>query len=343
MATTAMNLSVPAPADDSMEMSSPGRIDFDEDIDFDDYEPPDTAEQVTDNDRMMDDGEQARPATATDDVMEDDVQQVQQTTMQEAEMEDSPSHAQPLEDEELIDYTDDELPDEVVPDVQAADIVAEQPPLVALANDVDSDEEVVRVPNEDVVEHPPQVDVTETPVAGPDPVTESSSTGDTHTLLQTETAKDATAATGDIEGAAHEGLNNEAAEVHIEAGLDEQPAAADVDEQCPVISVDTTLEASAEGPATPTDTGLHAMTVRFHDFHFPLFKSRIQPDGLLKNDNLASLSLGELIQNCRQRLAIKTGKTLSEDQDLVLGFDQLGLILVEVRIIPPLLNSNPIC
>ena len=73
------------------------------------------------------------------------------------------------------------------------------------------------------------------------------------------------------------------------------------------------------------------MIVRFGEFQFPLFKSRNQPDGLLKNDNLASLSLGELIQNCRQRLAIKTGETISEDQDLVLGFDQLGLILVEVR------------
>ena len=56
-----------------MEMSSPARQDLDEDIDFDviDYELDGDATHVNEDDRMMDDGEQARPNTASEDMMED--------------------------------------------------------------------------------------------------------------------------------------------------------------------------------------------------------------------------------------------------------------------------------
>lgn len=148
MAAAAVNLSVPAPADDSMEMSSPGHHNnFDEDIiDFDEFEPEVTGVHVNDDDRMMDDGEDTRPATATDDVMEDDMQHSEQTVVQEEVMQDSPSHAQPLEDEDLIDYSDDELQDEIVEDAGAPDVVG-QPIVTAPVSNLqvdDIDEEVVQ-------------------------------------------------------------------------------------------------------------------------------------------------------------------------------------------------------
>ena len=72
------------------------------------------------------------------------------------------------------------------------------------------------------------------------------------------------------------------------------------------------------------------MTIHFKETHMPLFKSRKQLDGLLKDDNLANVSLADLMSSCRQRLPLKTGEEITDDQDLVLSFDQLALMLVEV-------------
>jgi hypothetical protein len=99
--------------------------------------------------------------------------------------------------------------------------------------------------------------------------------------------------------------------------------------------IDTNLNASADAPSTPTDTGLHPMVIQYGDWEWPLFKSSKQPDGLLKDDNLASVALADLLNNCRSRLALKAGEDISEDQELVLRFDSSGLSIVEVCYTPP--------
>lgn len=331
MATAAVNLSVPAPADDSMEMTSPARHDLDEDIDFDDWEPEDAVQHANDNDRMMEDGDQARPAIATDDVMEDDLQQGEQTVVQEEVMQDSPPRVQPLEDEELIDYSDDEFVDEVVEDAGSPEMI-EQPPVAAATSpqDEEIDDEIIHQPDDAAFEHAAK-EANQVFTPGEEFVAPLPSPEALNVAQKNAGADDVAVEDGDQAEQATLEPQDQVVEEQIGAGPEEPPATGDAEAHRPVISLDTSAETFADGPATPTDTGLHAMTVRFGDFQCPLFKSRNQPDGLLKNDNLASLSLGELIQNCRQRLAIKTGDTLSEDQDLALGFDQLGLILVEVR------------
>lgn len=331
MAATAVNLSVPAPADDTMEMSSPGQHNLDEDIDFDDYQPDGGGVQMNDDDRMTDDNEQGRPGTATDDMMEDDMQQA---AVQEAEMQDSPSHAQVPEDEELIDYSDDELQDEIVEDAGLPNTV-EQPAAASTTElpDQDVDEEIVRPLGDLDGEHvTAKVDeatsVTEqAPVAQPAEeqiFTAQENAGNPKGFAGETNQPESTDVAPPSEDA------EEQTQEHGGSGIEEQQPLAQTSASKLEISLDTSTQHVVEGPATPTDTGLHAMVVRYGEHRFPLFKSRNQPDGLLKNDNLASLSLGELIQNCRQRLALKTGDILSEDQDLVLGFEQLGLILVEV-------------
>ncbi|KAI7282376.1 hypothetical protein KC345_g3554 [Hortaea werneckii] len=84
-----------------------------------------------------------------------------------------------------------------------------------------------------------------------------------------------------------------------------------------------------ENPGTPTDTGLHPMTLYYNCSSMPLFKSKKVQDGLLKDDNLANLSLAELMRNCRQRLALKLGITIPDEQEMTLAFDHLGLLLSE--------------
>lgn len=342
MASAAVNLSLPATADDTMEMSSPARspggMMLEDQLIFDEWQPGDAAQSVNDNDRMMEDGEQTRPGTATDDMMEDDMQPGEQTAIQEAEMEDSPSHIQQhVEDEELIDYTDDEndeILEDAVPVIDAPEVAGPPaPPASTGVQDEEVDEEVPRNQDDDVL-FEQSVEEVEPPAAAEAQGTAVAEEITPH-VRSTSTAVHE-AGTGVVsaeEGHQSEQVTHQQHDEVEEAGdaeLEAQPLAIDEESSRPVMSVDTSAQTFVEGPATPTDTGLHAMTLRFGDLQCPLFKSRNQPDGLLKNDNLASLSLGELIQNCRQRLAIKTGEDVSEDQDLVLGFEQLGLLLVEV-------------
>lgn len=341
MATTAVNLSVPAAAEDSMDMtSSPGvQQDLDQDIDFefDDYPAQGNNANVNDDDRMMDDGD-TRPATATDDVMEDDMQQGEQTAVQEEEMQDSPSQVQQEEDEELIDYSDDEPQDELVEDAITTDIPEQAPAAAPVANlqEEDVDEEVTRsvtdvaadYPTEDTTQVAAVVEETVAPLPTEDATAAEAVEQDDPAAANADQVEQVAVdeAHGD-ESTEHEHAEDEE---HVHAEHAEHFATESAEVAGPAISLDTDVPPAVDGPATPTDTGLHAMTVRYANFYFPLFKSRNQPEGLLKNDNLASLSLGELIQNCRQRLAIKTHLHLPEDQDIVLAFDQLGLILNEV-------------
>ena len=327
MATTTAfgSLSVPAP-DDTMEMSSPAvrNLDDDIDIDFEDYQG---AVQLIDDERMLEDGDPTRPTTATDDMMEDDLLPGEQSQIEEEIMRDDASQVQEVqqpEDEELIDYGEDDFQEELVDDtvIPPAEAPAEIDEIgfVQLGEDASTVIESVpaQIPGITLQDEVPTTAVL---IEEPTAVAEDFLASETHPE-DGVVLEEGTAVVNEPE--AHEGAEQPATDSRAD-----QPLHTEDHLQFPP-PLDTAVSTSTDTPGTPTDTGLHPMTIRYGDLLLPLFKSKRQPDGLLKDDNLANLSLAELITNCRQRLAFKIGENVSEDQELVLGFEHMGLMLVEV-------------
>ncbi|KAK3678683.1 hypothetical protein LTR78_001136 [Recurvomyces mirabilis] len=313
-----------------MEIASPAQnYDGDIDLDFgdDDYNG---GVQILEDEHMLTDGEQNRPATATDDMMDDDLQLVE---THEADMQDTPEVDQQVlyepADEELIDYGDEEAAQDYVEDAtlvnaddgfntfqehteQADEDIVRQPEefFPALDTSLASTDlathkvdDIVNVPNDDYSAAFQENDsVVQQPQA-------ELFTDDNHTALEDEEA----------------GVAN-TANVYHEDQLAVVEAGHSVAQ--PALTLDTTTYPDYEQPATPTDTGLHPMTVYYGDHAMPLFKSKRQQEGLLKDDNLASLSLHELLTKCRERLVMKIGN-IPEEQEFTLAFDHLGLVLVD--------------
>lgn len=94
-------------------------------------------------------------------------------------------------------------------------------------------------------------------------------------------------------------------------------------------SVPASASAALDAPGTPTDTGLHPVVFYYNDEVYPLFRSKSSPDGLLKDDNLVSVSLADLIKACRQRLAIKTDHVIAENLEVLMTFENLHLTVIE--------------
>lgn len=332
-------------------MSSPANQapDPDIDLDFGDGEY-DGGVQLQDDEHMLTDGEQTRPATATDDMMDDDVQ-VPQQVVEEADMEDTPDvepQTVQQDDEELIDYEDEEYFDQQQTEdttlVNVPEDAGEQSAVVV--EDADHvDEEIARQPQNVGFEEPAVLE--EAVVESTDFTSQKPSTEEAHF-----------AANGELSHATHDEFNESAeqydaqpegdadqpaaeapesadpavpftAYVNDEATTLTEPPVTDVTSTEPALTVDTSAYVTNDTPSTPTDTGLHPVTVYYGELACPLFKSKTQPDGLLKDDNLASLSLHELMLNCRQRLALKIGN-VPEEQEFTLAFDHMGLMLVEV-------------
>lgn len=331
MATATAFNSLPIPLqDEQMEMSSPANrpLDDDIDIDFDDYPG---GVQVTDDEQMVEATDPTRPGTGTDDMMEDDILPGEETLVQEEVMQDDDDQLreiQHLEDEELIDYGEDEIQDQPVDDALVPAAVDELQDTTAF-EEQHVDEHIpplsgVAMPEVPQVTDPnisaqgqPEDEALQNPIANSEDLLDPS-------FFPEEAAYDEQEP--GIVPSEHEPLHPDES---VPTQPEDQSAVAEQG-ALPPISTTAAYSAQADTPGTPTDTGLHPMFVRYGDLRMPLFKSRRQPDGLLKDDNLASLSLAELIKSCRQRLAIKTGENLSEDQELMLGFDNLGLMLVEV-------------
>ncbi|KAM0713813.1 hypothetical protein Q7P37_010775 [Cladosporium fusiforme] len=367
MTTTASFTALHAPvAEDSMEMSSPANPAYDDDIDID-FDDNIGGVELTDDERMVEDNEQPRPATATDDMMEDDAPQQQEMHVPEQEMQDdfdAAAYEQADPDDELIDYGEDEYEDMA----QTHDQSVFQPPAPEInledreLADLDFeqvDEEVVREPEalapepqhvsepevvvveetvSDVVPAVQDVGATETtaPVDATSGVTEAP-TGENDVPAETEAEEVATAneagndipASGDEQHEQQE--SHHAAVAPLDEPFPELPAESPEEHTSAPIPapLDTSLDAGADAPSTPTDTGLHPMVVQYGDWEWPLFKSSRQPEGLLKDDNLASVALADLLNNCRYRLALKVGEDISNDQEFVLRFDSMGLVIIE--------------
>jgi len=339
--------------DDSMEVSSsPAGNHYDDEvlIDYDDY----GTATFTEDERMIEDGDPARPGTATDDMMED---AEPRSPVNEEIMHDDPVTVAPesyIEDEELIDYSDEEYQDDtqVTLDGSTAPIteVTEQNATVPAENVIETEVEIV---NEAAVQQPQDEATVEEPTANflsavaenpvpsndGDAVLAAAALEDQDTLNvdQDDAAEELSRQVDGEEAAAQElgeqALEADEAEVHVAESSDNQKVqdeseALKAPPRFPT-GLDTSAYFASDGPQTPSDTGIHPITVRYGDIVMPLFKSRIQPDGLLKDDNLASVSLGDLLDNCRHRLALKIGESLSTDQELVLSFENMGLQLVE--------------
>ncbi|OTA34764.1 hypothetical protein BTJ68_06036 [Hortaea werneckii EXF-2000] len=385
-ATTSFpSLAVP-PQDDNMEMSSPQNRNLDDDIDIDfDDSNYDGGVQLQDDEQMLTDGEQTRPATATDDMMDDDVQGEVFHFEQEAEMQDTQDLGdQPTaqeEDEELIDYGDDDyfIEDQQQPQIEEdtavedvtdeieygdeqqgepivhdfePELQAQQEQQAVQASQETVDEEIVRQPEEagvavqgpvDVATAEVHVEVMPGATEQVDAVTHAApATEETVTYPEqsTSTSEQASFADGGKEQTlAAQAENAEPVEVpdedaYVQPSAEIRQNEGEAAAEDP-LAIDTTATATSttydreENPGTPTDTGLHPMTLYYNGSSMPLFKSKKLQDGLLKDDNLANLSLAELMRNCRQRLALKLGITIPEEQEMTLAFDHLGLLLSE--------------
>lgn len=340
MTTTSTFASLSLPAiDDTMEVSSPANRAYDEDIDLDFGDDLAGGVPLADDEHMLTDSENTRPATATDDIMNDEPAGVM---VPEEIMDDDltlvePDHAHDG-DEELIDYSDDELEDQphVLEDpaaehVQEYAIVDEQP--TEIFEQVDDD--IVQQPEDPPTEQP----------EFEESASFLDSADDHHDFVAASDFAQVHGEAEDGPDAQHEEQGQASYEHHDHVGdstaqtdqstvdlleYADQPGEGDEHYDQPDLTVDTAVNAANDGPATPTDTGLHPMLVNYGDMQMPLFKSKRQPEGLLKDDNLASLSLAQLLQNCRQRMAIKIGE-IADENELVLSFDNLYLRLGEVR------------
>lgn len=355
MTTAASFTSLQAPlAEDSMEMSSPAQPVYDDDIEID-FDEHVGGVELTDDERMADDTEQPRPGTATDDMMEDDDAPSHDAQAPEQEMEDdfdAVAYEQADPDDELIDYGEDdyqemgESNEQTVYEPPAPEITLEDREPTADPDFEQVDEEIIRAPKTSVPV--PEIVVAEEPISEAAPAVTETNATDTSaipheeapptnapndTLVEETVAPEETAA-GDVVAAVedhHNEDNSPATPQEIEP-FPELPE--DSPELKDVASIpaplDTNVDASVEAPGTPTDTGLHPMVIQYGDWEWPLFKSRRQPEGLLKDDNLASVALADLLNNCRSRLALKAGEDISEDQEFVLRFDSTGLTIIEV-------------
>lgn len=105
------------------------------------------------------------------------------------------------------------------------------------------------------------------------------------------------------------------ASLHLDTELSQHEAAED-------------LSTHDTEPHSPTVTGLHPTIVEYDGNEIFLFPSR-EPASyeqyLLVNENLVTSSLGDLLQACR----VVLGESISEDDELVLGVEELDLYVSE--------------
>ena len=341
-ATAFTSLSVPVP-EDTMEMSSPAGHTFDNDIDidFDDYQG---GIHLTDDEHMLEDGDQMRLGTATDEMMDDEVNSIGAAVVEEVMQDDLGAiQVGPADDDdELIDYGDEEYQnqhDSTLDDTTIHNVTEETVPIPeGLTSETEQvHHEIDREPQpktaeELKVEHQSEV-TNNLPEAASQQNINSGYHAVTATIIES----------GTVNGLYNQASKSDAGQPDIAASETEEllsytapeegegRAGPSEPEQPPRLSI-TSQHSPADkpdGPPTPTDTGIHPILICYGELEIPLFKSRAQPDGLLKDDNLVNLSLADVMGNCKRRLATKTGEVFSDDYELRLTFDQLGLVLVE--------------
>lgn len=302
-----------------MDMSSPANRAYDDDLDLDLDDDMVTAANAQDDDNMVDDAD-THEAGSVDDVMQDD--QITHTNA----------------DEDLIDYSDEEDFDMTAKNEEVNNIV--QPhdfPTQPVLNAEEAEQSAV--PARDALTEEANTSVNELITSD----RKASQLGYDREEEQTHESTDAEVAKGqephetasqEVEPLDQNGLaEDEASQPQYNNGYEVQNNVdAPQDQQSAVLpQIDTTAASGHdhEGPPTPTDTGLHPILFYYEDQEYPMFKSKTCPNGLLKDDNLVSVSLADFIKQCRQRLTIKTNVDLDERYEVLLTFESLRLSVVE--------------
>lgn len=351
-----------------MDMSSPGhRVDQDNDIEIDLGDYP-IGVELTDDEHMLEDGEQIRPDTATDENMEDDEHTA--ITEEAVMIDETLPEATTLEqdyDDELIDYEDEpteQQPMQSVPSEMnappsgtevfpasldtfvAAPIIIEAgvADLASTASAAETTGQEAHKEQQEKMGEPsealqPSADES---LATAEAETQEDRTTDQPAIQQAIVSKDdepdAKAAPEEPSVEERPVDDNPATTVDQEQpSLLEIPIAEpekhverDVEPDSHPLPTESADATSHDVPPTPTDTGLHPVMVKYRETEFPLFRSRTATNGLLEDDNLASLSLSELMSKCREQLAINTGEKVSDDQELCLVFEHMRSSLREV-------------
>lgn len=302
--------------------------------------PPDHDEELLDfsedEDIYADDTSPAPPAPPAQDQENQPVPTVDESIEQ---VQSEPAIELLTEHVSVIDHTTQQGQEDQKPQItitpedqeRAAPLEKKQPPDQAQHDNTNTPVHVLEATAVQGEETTQTVTEHETSTAQPH-VAESAETVDDHLEQGSQQQSDSR-----VEGSAHEQTAAPLNDAHVDtaaadASSDQQSAKA------LALTVDTEISKHDDAdekpareirPHSPTMTGLHPTVVEYDGNEIYLFPSR-EPSGselyLLENENLVSTSLGDLLQACRSVL----GESLSEDEELVLGFEELDLYVSEV-------------
>ncbi|KAG9823217.1 hypothetical protein KCV05_g16673, partial [Aureobasidium melanogenum] len=267
------------------------------------------------------------------------------------------SAEQPLSAEEPVEVVQSEVASELLTEgvqpitTQAApsEEVAEQPQIVSVKDQEpvtdqivtnDQSDSIAQEPLEQVAQSEPQSVAQEE--AQPSTAADSAEQPEAHAQESVvESTETSNAANQDLEKAAHLSQQEPTQDQRSEQGNDDiQTGVAQEDDEQPAKRTLTRQETDLSNYTVPDDysrerqvnsptvTGLHPTIIEYQENEVYLFPSRdpaVPEQYLLQNENLVTTSLGDLLQACRTAL----GDGISEDEELVLGVEELDLYVSE--------------
>ncbi|KAH0069213.1 hypothetical protein KCU96_g17488, partial [Aureobasidium melanogenum] len=318
---------------------------------------------LDDTDRMMQDD---APPHEQDEELLDFSEDEEDVPMNPAEPSQSEIHLvaepeppaeQPLIAEEPVEVVQSEVASELLTEgvqpitTQAApsEEVVEQPQIVSAEEQEpvtdqivtkDQSDSVAQEPLEQVAQSEPQSVAQKE--AQPSTAADSAEQPEAHAQESVvESTETSNATNEDLEEAVRVSQQEPTQDQHPEQGNDDiQPGVAQEDDEQPAKRTLTRQETDLSNYTVPDDysrerqvnsptvTGLHPTIVEYQENEVYLFPSRdpaVPEQYLLQNENLVTTSLGDLLQACRTAL----GDGISEDEELVLGVEELDLYVSE--------------
>ncbi|KAG9538081.1 hypothetical protein KCU71_g18442, partial [Aureobasidium melanogenum] len=235
--------------------------------------------------------------------------------------------------------TQDAPSEEVVEQPQIVSVEEQEPVTDQIVTNTQS-EGVAQEPLEQVAQSEPQSVAQEE--AQPSTAADSAEQPEVHAQESVvESTETSNTANEDLEEAAHVFQQEPTQDQHPEQGNDDiQIGVAQEDDEQPAKRTLTRQETDLSNYTVPDDysrerqvnsptvTGLHPTIVEYQENEVYLFPSRdpaVPEQYLLQNENLVTTSLGDLLQACRTAL----GDGISEDEELVLGVEELDLYVSE--------------
>ncbi|KAG9520526.1 hypothetical protein KCV07_g4316, partial [Aureobasidium melanogenum] len=235
--------------------------------------------------------------------------------------------------------TQDAPSEEVVEQPQIVSVEEQEPVTDQIVTNTQS-ENGAQEPLEQVAQSEPQSVAQEE--AQPSTAADSAEQPEVHAQESVvESTETSNTANEDLEEAAHVFQQESTQDQHPEQGNDDiQIGVAQEDDEQPAKRTLTRQETDLSNYTVPDDysrerqvnsptvTGLHPTIVEYQENEVYLFPSRdpaVPEQYLLQNENLVTTSLGDLLQACRTAL----GDGISEDEELVLGVEELDLYVSE--------------